>query len=126
MAQAYGPEYDKARAAAVAPFLLAWRSATFPIRLPPNLEGVRAWIVAKATALGDRAKGLTAYLELKVQDRDWHGVQDAASDLRDIAAAQEVLAELKQFCVADEARVPRSRSPRPGSPPAKRRSRRRR
>lgn len=27
-----------------------------------------------------------AYLKMKVEQEDWHGVQDAASDLRDVEA----------------------------------------
>ena len=30
---------------------------------------------------------LVAYLEMKIALADWHGVQDAASDLRDLEAA---------------------------------------
>lgn len=32
-------------------------------------------------------KRLVAYLEMKLALADWHGVQDAASDLRDLEAA---------------------------------------
>jgi hypothetical protein len=40
-----------------------------------------------------RSKGLMrAYLLAKVEEEDWHGVQDAASDLRDIEAELKGLA----------------------------------
>lgn len=35
--------------------------------------------------------GQIAYLKLKVDGADWHGVQDAASDLRDIEAEMKGL-----------------------------------
>ena len=35
--------------------------------------------------------GLIAYLELKVKVGDWHGVADAAMDLREVDAKLEVL-----------------------------------
>ncbi len=33
-----------------------------------------------------RREGLVAYLQLKVDDRDWHGVADAAMDIREVEA----------------------------------------
>lgn len=33
-----------------------------------------------------RHERLIAYLEMKVQERDWHGVSDAANDLRVLEA----------------------------------------
>jgi hypothetical protein len=42
-----------------------------------------------------RRRRMLDYLELKVEEQDWHGVQDAASDLRDlderIKAFKEIL-----------------------------------
>jgi hypothetical protein len=32
----------------------------------------------------ERRRRLILYLEMKVEDQDWHGVQDAASDIRDL------------------------------------------
>ncbi len=37
---------------------------------------------------------LIAYLWSKIKAEDWHAVQDAASDIREIEAKLEVLAEL--------------------------------
>lgn len=41
-------------------------------------------IVDALNSLIEKRKTMVAYLELKVEEQDWHGVQDAASDLRDI------------------------------------------
>lgn len=35
--------------------------------------------------------GLIHYLKMKVEQEDWHGVQDAASDIREVEAKIEVL-----------------------------------
>lgn len=32
----------------------------------------------------ERKEQMIAYLKLKLEEQDWHGVQDAASDIRDI------------------------------------------
>ena len=37
-------------------------------------------------ALAERKRLMIPYLLSKVEEQDWHGVQDAASDLRDIEA----------------------------------------
>jgi hypothetical protein len=40
-------------------------------------------------AIGDLNKeidGLTDYMKLKMQQRDWHGVADAAMDIRELEA----------------------------------------
>lgn len=34
--------------------------------------------------LANRRATMISYLKLKLHEEDWHGVQDAASDLRDI------------------------------------------
>lgn len=41
-----------------------------------------------------RRSAMIAYLALKVEEQDWHGVADAAMDLRDIDAALAALEEL--------------------------------
>lgn len=41
-------------------------------------------------------KGLIDYLKLKVLQEDWHGVADAAMDIREIVAKIEVLQELSK------------------------------
>lgn len=35
--------------------------------------------------------GMVAYLKLKLDSEDWHGVQDAASDIRELEAMIRVL-----------------------------------
>jgi hypothetical protein len=37
-------------------------------------------------SLSQTRLSLIDYLQMKLKDQDWHGVQDAASDLRDIDA----------------------------------------
>ena len=39
----------------------------------------------------ERHAALVAYLNVKVQERDWHGVSDAANDLRVLEAEQAAL-----------------------------------
>lgn len=34
----------------------------------------------------EKRKTLVGYLYMKIREGDWHGVQDAASDLRDLEA----------------------------------------
>ena len=45
----------------------------------------------KVAALQSERDQMIEYLRLKVDKQDWHGVQDAASDLRDIDAEIEGL-----------------------------------
>lgn len=47
--------------------------------------------------LSKRRAGMVGYLRLKVDVEDWHGVADAAMDLREIDAA---LAQLKELAHA--------------------------
>lgn len=37
----------------------------------------------------ERKEQMIAYLKLKLEEQDWHGVQDAASDLRDIESEEK-------------------------------------
>lgn len=37
---------------------------------------------------------LVAYLKAKIDSEDWHAVQDAASDIREVEAKLEILADL--------------------------------
>lgn len=53
-----------------------------------NLEPVRK-------ALHSEMDALIAYLLAKVKVEDWHAVQDAASDLRDIHAKLEIIYQLE-------------------------------
>lgn len=41
-------------------------------------------IKSKIMALEVREAGMISYAKLKIEERDWHAVQDSASDLRDI------------------------------------------
>lgn len=43
--------------------------------------------------LEKRKTRMIDYLQLKVQEADWHGVADAAMDLREIEAQQKLLSE---------------------------------
>jgi hypothetical protein len=36
----------------------------------------------------ERKRILLEYMRMKIEERDWHGVQDAASDMRDIEAEE--------------------------------------
>jgi hypothetical protein len=51
-------------------------SLSFPIR--PDIERKQHLMALHATVI--------AYLQAKVSDADWHGVSDAANDLREIEA----------------------------------------
>lgn len=46
----------------------------------------------RVAQLGEARFTLKSYLRLKLHEEDWHGVQDAASDLRDIDAELKGLA----------------------------------
>lgn len=46
--------------------------------------------------LKDRKQGMISYLLLKVNEGDWHGVADAAMDLRELETELRVYTELNQ------------------------------
>lgn len=46
----------------------------------------RALWQKQLTRLRERRGAMNAYLKLKVDEQDWHGVADAAMDLREIDA----------------------------------------
>lgn len=48
----------------------------------------------RAAALREQKDHLIAYLNSKIKAGDWHAVQDAASDIREINARLELIAEL--------------------------------
>lgn len=52
-------------------------------------------IKEKLDQLNDRKIVMVAYLEQKMDEEDWHGVQDAASDLRDIESEIKAWKEIK-------------------------------
>jgi hypothetical protein len=39
---------------------------------------------------------LVEYLKLKVEQEDWHGVSDAANDIREVEAKMAILKEVKE------------------------------
>lgn len=40
--------------------------------------------------------GMTEYLKLKLEQQDWHGVADAAMDIRELVAKLDLLEELDE------------------------------
>ncbi len=48
-----------------------------------------------AASLLREKETMVLYLRLKLDQRDWHGVCDAANDIRDIDAKLELLGELQ-------------------------------
>jgi hypothetical protein len=44
--------------------------------------------------LKDKLAMMEKYLKLKTKERDWHGVADAAMDIREIEAQLKILKEL--------------------------------
>lgn len=48
-------------------------------------------IEEKITALREQKAALVAYLRSKIVAEDWHAVQDAASDIREIVAMLKAL-----------------------------------
>ncbi len=55
----------------------------------------------RITALVEAKAELVAYLLMKVRAADWHAVQDAASDIREIDAKLEVLKPRAPLTQAD-------------------------
>lgn len=49
----------------------------------------------KIEKLDKKKEGLVKYLLLKVEDEDWHGVADAAMDIREVEAQLWLLKELQ-------------------------------
>ena len=45
--------------------------------------------------LKDQLAQMKDYIQMRLDMEDWHGVQDAASDIREILAKMEMLKELK-------------------------------
>lgn len=41
-------------------------------------------------------QGMTEYLKLKLEQEDWHGVADAAMDIRELVAKLDLLEELDE------------------------------
>jgi hypothetical protein len=44
-----------------------------------------------------RRSSMVDYLNLKVREQDWHGVADAAMDLRDIDAEKAMLDQIAKY-----------------------------
>ena len=51
--------------------------------------------------LSKQKRTMVRYLKEKLKNEDWHGVQDAASDLRDIEAAVEAFESLLEEPVVE-------------------------
>ena len=49
----------------------------------------------KTQELKDKLSMMEMYLNLKVRERDWHGVADAAMDIREIEAQLRILASME-------------------------------
>jgi len=48
-------------------------------------------IVTEVVKLTEEKAGMTEYLKLKMKQEDWHGVADAAMDIREIVAKLQIL-----------------------------------
>jgi len=44
--------------------------------------------------LEEQIQSLVVYMQLKIKQRDWHGVADSAMDIRELEAKKEVLLKL--------------------------------
>jgi hypothetical protein len=44
--------------------------------------------------LEEQIRALVIYMQLKIRQRDWHGVADSAMDIRELEAKKEVLLKL--------------------------------
>lgn len=66
-------------------------------RMARALVAIGTHIEAKLTQIYAEQTTLLAYMRAKKLAEDWHGVQDAASDIRDIVAAREALLAVKAF-----------------------------
>jgi len=49
----------------------------------------------KKKQLQKRLDGLKQYLLLKYEDEDWHGIMDAAADIREISVQIDLLEEIE-------------------------------
>jgi hypothetical protein len=58
-------------------------------------SGVISPITPTIAELQKRKAGLIAYCQIKLESGDWHAVQDAASDIREIEAKLEILRDGK-------------------------------
>lgn len=51
-------------------------------------------VAEEKTRLTREKQGMTEYLKLKLAQEDWHGVADAAMDIRELVAKLDLLEEL--------------------------------
>lgn len=58
-------------------------------------------IIKKQKQLETKVELMKAYLDVKREEEEWHGVEDAASDIRDLLAALEALEDLKETIKAE-------------------------
>jgi hypothetical protein len=72
-----------------------YRTFPRPTFTVPTIDRVagrtKTEVMARVNALKADLHSYTEYLDLKRREGDWHGVQDAASDIRDVAAAVDAL-----------------------------------
>lgn len=48
-------------------------------------------IQQQITEIDNRIKFMLAYMQVKIEMKDWHGVEDAGSDIRDLEAEKKAL-----------------------------------
>ncbi len=53
--------------------------------------------MSKQELLRDKLTRMEDYLQLKARERDWHGVADAAMDIREIEAQLKLLKDLEHI-----------------------------
>jgi hypothetical protein len=53
-------------------------------------------VTEEKTRLTREKQGMTEYLKLKLEQQDWHGVADAAMDIRELVAKLDLLEELDE------------------------------
>jgi hypothetical protein len=44
--------------------------------------------------LEEQIQALINYMQLKIKQRDWHGVADSAMDIRELEAKKEIIVQL--------------------------------
>jgi hypothetical protein len=45
----------------------------------------------KISEIENRIRFMIAYMQVKIETKDWHGVEDAGSDIRDLEAEKKAL-----------------------------------
>jgi len=65
-----------------------------------NLED--SYLHDAISIIDKRIDGMKSYLNLRLSLEDWHGVQDAASDIRELVAQKHILVGLLNRSVPKE------------------------